>query len=137
MWPDSGAQRFSELSEVKGVSQRIVKEMESQWTRVKSMRDLVVYLQVAWSWVTHPHVALVMFPCVMQTHELPIALATRLSAVYSPSGALAVLKTNPYALVTDVRCVHRVMYLCHRWLMSLSYALLVSSRLQRHWVPYC
>lgn len=42
-----GAQRFTELSEVKGVSQRIVKEMESQWTRVKSMRDLVIYLQAA------------------------------------------------------------------------------------------
>ena len=35
-----------------------------------------------------------------------MSLASRIAAVYTASGALAVLKSNPYRLVTDVRCVY-------------------------------
>ncbi len=69
---------------MKGVSQKVAADMADQWMAVKAMRDLVMFLQA---------------------HDLPISLAPRLSAAYTPGGALAVLKSNPFALVTEVRCV--------------------------------
>jgi hypothetical protein len=38
-----------------------------------------------------------------QAHQVPVSLAPRIAAVYSASGALAVLKSNPYKLVVDVK----------------------------------
>ena len=77
-------QNFDALLEVKGVSAKVAKDMETQWSRVRGMRELVMYLQ---------------------SLELPISLASKLAAAYSPAGALAILKSNPFSLVTSVRSV--------------------------------
>ncbi len=39
----------------------------------------------------------------LQAHSIPVSLAPRMAAVYSAGGALAVLRTNPYKLVVDVK----------------------------------
>ena len=56
-----------------------------------------------------------------QAHQVPVSLAPRIAAVYSASGALAVLKSNPYKLVVDVK--YAVVLLC-KGIAAVAYSLL-------------
>jgi exodeoxyribonuclease V alpha subunit len=82
--PRVAAQNFEQLLCVKGVSKRVIASIEKQWAEKKSLRELVIFLQ---------------------THGLPVSLAARLMTAYSSAAALSVLRSNPYKLATEVRCV--------------------------------